>query len=316
MIYVDAWVIKYEDRFVESGDPLRSMSVCIFRRIFGESQEPRAGFVIDSVGSTPAAYRTGGTMTDSEREIWSKFWEYANNPVLAGRAGIRAAHGEAPSIKLMLRKRYRILLRASAGLENVTEEAPGRSGDKQSSSSQQGSGQQGAASGAGARLGAGANAGGVGSGGMTVGSKGQGMTSRQTFDSHTRPEVSGGHGDDGRGVDYGNAYVVLRPILEENYSDGTIKIVNPARNGATLNYMLNGNVFSNPPGCSQDIREDRAWVIRFSRGANLDEVQYWLPSGVYTFACTDHGWDLFRSELPRTVAPQLPMAIPMNPLSH
>jgi len=46
-------VIKYEDRLVESGDPLRSMSICLFRRIFGESQEPRDGFVLDSVGSTP-----------------------------------------------------------------------------------------------------------------------------------------------------------------------------------------------------------------------------------------------------------------------
>jgi hypothetical protein len=126
LVYVDAWVIKYEDRFVESGDPLSSMSICLFRRIFGESQEPRVGFVIDSVGATPAAYRTGATMSDAEREIWSKFWEYANNPALAGQAGIRAAHGEAPSIKLMPGKHYRISLRASAGLEIVTEEAPGR----------------------------------------------------------------------------------------------------------------------------------------------------------------------------------------------
>jgi hypothetical protein len=64
-------------------------------------------------------------MTDSEREIWSKFWDYANSPALAGQVGIRAAHGEAPSIKLMPGKRYRISLRASAGLEIVTEEAPG-----------------------------------------------------------------------------------------------------------------------------------------------------------------------------------------------
>jgi hypothetical protein len=126
LVYVDAWVIKYEDRLVESGDPLRSMSVCLFRRIFGESQQPRDGFVIDSVGSTPAAYRTGGTMTDSEREIWSRFWEYANSPALAGEVGIRAAHGEAPSIKLMPGKRYRISLRASAGLDIVAEEAPSR----------------------------------------------------------------------------------------------------------------------------------------------------------------------------------------------
>jgi hypothetical protein len=125
LIYLDAWVIKYNDRLVEAGDPLRSMSVCLFRRIFGELQQPRDGFILDPIGASPVAYRTGRTMTDSEREIWSKFWEYANNPSLAGQAGIRAAHGEAPSIKLMPGKRYRISLRASAGLEIVTEEAPG-----------------------------------------------------------------------------------------------------------------------------------------------------------------------------------------------
>ena len=135
VVYVDAWVIKYEDRLVESSDPLRSMSVCLFRRIFGESQQPRDGFVLDAVGSTPAAYRTGGTTTDLEGKIWSKFWEYANNPMLAGQVGIRAAHGEAPSIKLMPGKRYRISLRASAGLEIVTEEAPGGAADSGRTSS-------------------------------------------------------------------------------------------------------------------------------------------------------------------------------------
>ncbi len=126
VVYFDAWVVKYEDRLVESGDPLRSMSIYLFRRIFGEAQEPRNGFVLDAVGSTPAAYRAGGTMTDAERDLWSKFWDYANNPALAGKAGIRAAHGEAPSIKLMPGKRYRIALRAIAGLEILPEEPPGR----------------------------------------------------------------------------------------------------------------------------------------------------------------------------------------------
>jgi hypothetical protein len=126
VVYFDAWVVKYEDRLVESGDPLHSMSICLFRRIFGEAQEPRNGFVLDAVGSTPAPYRAGGATTDLERDLWSKFWDYANNPALAGKAGIRAAHGEAPSIKLMPGKRYRISLRASAGLEIVTEEPPGR----------------------------------------------------------------------------------------------------------------------------------------------------------------------------------------------
>lgn len=121
LVYVDAWVIKYEDRFVEAGDPLHAMSVCLFRRIFGESQEPQKGFVLDQVGATPAAYNTGRTMNDAEREIWAKFWDYANNPELASQAGVRAAHGEAPSIKLLPGKTYRVSLRASAGLEIAAE---------------------------------------------------------------------------------------------------------------------------------------------------------------------------------------------------
>ena len=122
------------------------------------------------------------------------------------------------------------------------------------------------------------------------------------------------YGDDGRWLNYGNAYVVQRPILE-NFSGGPIKIVNPAKNGVTLNYTLDGNAFTIPPGYSQDLREDRAWVIQFSRGENLDQARYGLQSGVYTFARTDHGWELYRSEFPQTVAPQPPppMAAPTNP---
>ncbi len=125
VVYIDAWVIKFEDKLVESGDdPLRSASICLFRRIFGEFQQPKDGFALDPVGSSPAAYRSGEKMTDVEREIWAHFWDYANDMVRAGRAGIRAAHGEAPSIKLVSGKRYRISLRASGGLEIVGEDVP------------------------------------------------------------------------------------------------------------------------------------------------------------------------------------------------
>jgi len=116
LVYLDAWVIKFDDQLVESADPLRSTSVCLFKRIFGEAQQPKDGFVVDPVGRSPAAYRRSPKMSPWEQEMWDRFWDYANDPDLAGRAGIRAAHGEAPSIKLLPGKRYRILLRASGGL--------------------------------------------------------------------------------------------------------------------------------------------------------------------------------------------------------
>jgi hypothetical protein len=174
----------------------------------------------------------------------------------------------------------------------------------------------------------------------TGGSGDQKMAPHQVFDARNRPEFSGGkgegrdswryrwdndrwwfygpdnrwmwYGDDGRWLPYGNAYVVQRPILE-NFSGGPIKIVNPAKNGVTLSYTLDGNAFTIPPGYSQDLREDRAWVIQFSRGTNLDQARYGLQSGVYKFARTDHGWELYRSEFPQTVGPKPPMASRTHP---
>ncbi|MGA2068526.1 MAG: hypothetical protein ABSG86_26375 [Thermoguttaceae bacterium] len=119
------------------------------------------------------------------------------------------------------------------------------------------------------------------------------------------------YGDNGQWVDYSadayppaRAYVVRRPILPDplpaaSFSGGPITISNPATNKATLNYTLDGTAYTIQPGYTQDLREDRAWAIQFSRGANLGQAQYGLQSGLYSFTSTDHGWELYRSDLPR-----------------
>ena len=170
--------------------------------------------------------------------------------------------------------------------------------------------------------------------------KGQETKSHQVFDAHRRPDFTGGkgegrdswryrwnngrwwfygpdnrwmwYGDDDRWLYYGNEYVVRRPILE-TFSGGPIKIANPAKNGVTLSYVLDGNEFTIPPGYSQVLQEDRAWVIQFSRGANLEEARYGLHSGVYRFTHTDHGWELYHSDFPQTAAPQPTTEAPTNP---
>ena len=85
---------------------------------------------------------------------------------------------------------------------------------------------------------------------------------------------------------------------EAKFSGGPITITNPATSKVTVSYTLDGNAYTIPPGYSQDVREDRAWVIQFSRGTNLEQARYGLQSGLYTFTSTDHGWELYRSELP------------------
>jgi hypothetical protein len=124
MAYVEYWVVKFGDESVEAGDPLRGTSICLFRRIFGELQNPADGYVLDAVGSRPAGYHDGREASVFEKEIWAQFWAIANDPAKAQEKGIRTAHGEAPNQKLVPGKRYKVLLRASGGLSFHPEDLP------------------------------------------------------------------------------------------------------------------------------------------------------------------------------------------------
>ncbi len=116
VVYIDNWIVQFDDAYVEKGDIERGTSLCLFRRIFSEDMQPNAGIALDEVGMRPQAYARGGNMSDFEKQLWSEFWEFANNREKAEAMGIRAANGEAVSIKVREGKSYGITLRASGGL--------------------------------------------------------------------------------------------------------------------------------------------------------------------------------------------------------
>lgn len=116
VIYIDNWVVKFDDSYIERGDIERGTSLCLFRRIFSEQQVPREGFPLDEVGMRPQAYARGGAMSEFEKELWADFWEFANDRQKADEMGIRAANGEAVSIKVREGASYNVTLRASGGL--------------------------------------------------------------------------------------------------------------------------------------------------------------------------------------------------------
>lgn len=116
VIYVDNWVIKFDDSYIETADIERGTSLCLFRRIFGENQSPSDGYSLDEVGMRPQVYARGGEMSEFETKLWSEFWEFANDPVKAAEMGIRAANGEAVSIKVREGMSYSLELRSSGGI--------------------------------------------------------------------------------------------------------------------------------------------------------------------------------------------------------
>jgi multidrug efflux pump subunit AcrA (membrane-fusion protein) len=121
VVYIDGWVVKFEDKYVEQADLERGTSLLLFKRIFGSGQKPDDGYPLDEVGSAPHAYARGGKMSDFERKIWDDFWNIANDSERAKQLGIRAAHGGAPFMKVEKGKSYRILLRASGDPTIVPE---------------------------------------------------------------------------------------------------------------------------------------------------------------------------------------------------
>jgi len=116
VVYIDNWIVKFDDSYTEKGDIERGTSLCLFRRIFSEDQSPNEGFSLDEVGMRPQAYARGGRLSDFEKRLWSEFWEFSNDGKKASEMGIRAANGEAVSVKVREGKSYAITLRASDGL--------------------------------------------------------------------------------------------------------------------------------------------------------------------------------------------------------
>jgi hypothetical protein len=129
-VFLDNWVVKFDDKYVENADLERGTSLVLFRRIFGEMQQPVDGFPLDEVGSAPKAYQRGGRMSEFEKKIWGDFWAIANDPARAEKLGIRAAHGLAVSMKVQKGKSYTVQLRASDGLSFVPDEAAPKSDEK------------------------------------------------------------------------------------------------------------------------------------------------------------------------------------------
>ena len=110
MVYVSALVVKFDDIFVETSDPLK---------IFGEDQPPSEGFRIDAEDRIPSVYSSGNENEEAkaiEKKIWDHFWEFSNSPEAQKEMGIRAIHGEAPFQRLEPGRIYNLYLRASDGL--------------------------------------------------------------------------------------------------------------------------------------------------------------------------------------------------------
>jgi hypothetical protein len=116
VIHFDALVIKFDPEDIAAGDPLRGKSLALFRRIYGERQRPSDGSRIDSEGDVPNVYRVQPQPSEFERQLWSRFWDYARDVQLAARDRVRVAQGESVYEPVMKGDVWTLTLQSNGGL--------------------------------------------------------------------------------------------------------------------------------------------------------------------------------------------------------
>jgi hypothetical protein len=124
--YIDALVVEFQRKLVEEGDGLRGKSLLFFRRAFGNRQKPIDGVPLYRQGGAmgvsediPDGLRVDPEPSEYERQVWTRFWTYANDPGRAAEAGIRVAQGEAIHTRAVRGQVYKVTLSAAHGLSLV-----------------------------------------------------------------------------------------------------------------------------------------------------------------------------------------------------
>jgi hypothetical protein len=111
-LHIEGLVAKFEDEFVEAGDPRRGTALFAFRRLYGDDEAASGGYVLPTNRSQPGAYAQGGLPTKLEEKFWTNFWSNAHDEAWMKDNGLRALHGEAGIIQLREGYEYRVKLGA------------------------------------------------------------------------------------------------------------------------------------------------------------------------------------------------------------
>lgn len=112
-VYFEALVLKFEPRLVGAAGRERSTSVALFRRVFGDEQPPRDG---PEIGRDARPPLQDSAAEERQARLWSKFWEFVDDPREAARYGVRVAQIEAPSIPVQPGQLLELRIDAAGGI--------------------------------------------------------------------------------------------------------------------------------------------------------------------------------------------------------
>jgi hypothetical protein len=124
VIQFQSLVIRFDDLYVKSGDPLRGKSAYIFLKAFVFTHPGVEEFEITRVNEIPGGYAVTGSASSYEKKLWIKFWKYAYEPNQAQRAGVKNAQIEAPGTRFLPGLLYTIKIEHDGGMRIDAQNLP------------------------------------------------------------------------------------------------------------------------------------------------------------------------------------------------
>lgn len=94
VIHFDALIVKFSDDYVKDG---KGRALYLWRRIYGESDAPAGGQLIQGTGRAPERYSaiTRSLRLKDQVVFWDAVWDLANDPQQLSEYGVTAVFGNA-----------------------------------------------------------------------------------------------------------------------------------------------------------------------------------------------------------------------------
>ena len=116
VIQFQSLVIRFQDKFIRSGDRLRGKSAYLFMKAFVLDGQRTQEFEITQAHEVPAGYQVSGSRSAFEKKLWEDFWNYALQPASRERTGIKNAQIEAPGSLFLPGTIYTLRIEHNGGL--------------------------------------------------------------------------------------------------------------------------------------------------------------------------------------------------------
>lgn len=100
LVHFDALMVKFDGSLVLDG---RERSLYLWRRVYGETMTPQAGFAIETPESEPKRYADicAKLSLEDRKLFWDEIWQLSNNPDALASLGIRAIYGNVVYQRIM-----------------------------------------------------------------------------------------------------------------------------------------------------------------------------------------------------------------------